>query len=174
MRDATDLLEMARAEAGGDDLIIEVLNVHELVHQCVMAATRRHHLPSSTVVVTPSALDALVAVDRRRMERVVTNLLENGYRYGGGTVLVHVDASDDTVIVDVDDNGSGIAPADRTRVFERFYRADSSRSRTSGEGSGLGLSIVDAVMKALGGRVSVRSMEGAGCTFTLHFPLSEN
>jgi signal transduction histidine kinase len=61
----------------------------------------------------------------------------------------------------------------QARIFERFYRVDSSRTRTSGEGSGLGLSIVEAVMKSNGGSVSVQSELGKGCTFTLHFPITE-
>jgi two-component system OmpR family sensor kinase len=71
--------------------------------------------------------------------------------------------------VSVTDNGPGLSQSDQERVFERFYRADPSRVRNSGEGSGLGLSIVDAVMKAHGGYVSVNSKLGEGSTFTLHF-----
>jgi two-component system OmpR family sensor kinase len=62
-----------------------------------------------------------------------------------------------------------LSKADQDRIFERFYRADPARARNSGEGSGLGLSIVDAVMKAHGGYVTVQSELGQGSTFTLHF-----
>ena len=70
----------------------------------------------------------------------------------------------------VADAGPGLSEEDQKRIFERFYRADSSRVRIEGEGSGLGLSIVDAVMKAHGGSVSVNSEVGKGSTFTLFFP----
>jgi two-component system, OmpR family, sensor kinase len=72
-------------------------------------------------------------------------------------------------IISVSDNGPGLSDSDQERIFERFFRADPSRARTSGEGSGLGLSIVDAVMKAHGGYVSVKSKLGEGATFKLHF-----
>ena len=74
-------------------------------------------------------------------------------------------------MISVSDNGPGIAEEDLSRIFERFYRADASRVRSSGEGSGLGLAIVSAVMSAMGGTVSVKSELGAGSTFALHFPL---
>ena len=74
----------------------------------------------------------------------------------------------------VEDKGPGLSAEDQTKIFERFYRADPSRVRNGGEGSGLGLSIVDAVMKAHGGSVSVDSAIGKGATFTLHFPIDEN
>ena len=70
----------------------------------------------------------------------------------------------------VSDTGPGLSESDQMRIFERFYRADSSRVRIDGEGSGLGLSIVDAVMKAHGGSVLVSSELGKGSTFTLFFP----
>jgi two-component system OmpR family sensor kinase len=74
------------------------------------------------------------------------------------------------VRIAVSDSGPGLSEEDQRRIFERFYRADSSRVRNDGEGSGLGLSIVDAVMKAHGGSVSVASELGKGATFTLFFP----
>ena len=69
---------------------------------------------------------------------------------------------------------SGLSVEDQARIFERFYRADPSRVRNGGEGSGLGLSIVDAVMKAHGGSVTVTSEPGKGATFTLFFPMKDN
>ena len=165
-----DLLEMARAEVGGDDLIIERLKIHELAHQCVLAATRRHQLPSSTVVASPEALAAFVAVDRRRFERVITNLLENGYRYGGGTVLVRIDADDNTVVVDVDDNGPGIATTDRERVFERFYRGVTAGARGDQRGTGLGLALVAEHVARFGSTVAVSDAALGGCRVRITLP----
>ena len=78
--------------------------------------------------------------------------------------------SEDGVRISVADNGPGLSEEDQKRIFERFYRADSSRVRVDGEGSGLGLSIVDAVMQAHGGSVTVTSEIGKGATFILYFP----
>jgi two-component system OmpR family sensor kinase len=72
-------------------------------------------------------------------------------------------------IIEVSDNGPGLSKGDQERIFERFFRADPARVRNSGEGSGLGLSIVDAVMKAHGGYVRVKSDLGVGTVFSLHF-----
>jgi signal transduction histidine kinase len=167
-----DLLEMARADAGSDGLVIETLGVHELVHQCVLAATRRHQLPSTTVIVAPSALSTLVAVDRRRFERIVTNLLENGYRYGGGTVLIHVAQSDDRVEIDVDDDGPGVLASDRERVFERFYRGASAGARGDQRGSGLGLALVAEHMARFGGTVEILDAALGGCRVRLTLPVA--
>ena len=77
---------------------------------------------------------------------------------------------EDGVYVSVADNGPGLSEADQKRIFERFFRADPSRQRLSQEGSGLGLSIVDSVMQAHGGKVGVSSKPGQGTVFTLFFP----
>ena len=167
-----DLLEMARADAGSDGLVIESLGVHELVHQCVLAATRRHQLPSTTVIVTPSALETKVDVDRRRFERVITNLLENGYRYGGGTVIIHVDQVGDDVIIDVDDDGPGIRESDRERVFERFYRGASAGARGDQRGTGLGLALVAEHIGRFGGTVEILDAALGGCRVRLTLPVA--
>ena len=88
----------------------------------------------------------------------------------GTPITVSITQSSDGVRIAVADAGPGLSAEDQKRIFERFYRADSSRVRIEGEGSGLGLSIVDAVMKAHGGSVSVNSEVGKGSTFTLFFP----
>jgi two-component system OmpR family sensor kinase len=90
----------------------------------------------------------------------------------GTKIEVTALSTDDEISVSVKDSGPGLSESDQTRIFERFFRVDPSRARHAGEGSGLGLSIVDAVMKAHGGSVTVESEAGAGATFTLHFPIN--
>jgi two-component system OmpR family sensor kinase len=110
--------------------------------------------------------------DQHRIHQVVANLLANARTHtpAGTTIAVSIAQSGDGVRIAISDNGPGLSEEDQKRIFERFYRADSSRVRNDGEGSGLGLSIVDAVMKAHGGSVSVASEVGKGSTFTLFFP----
>jgi two-component system OmpR family sensor kinase len=110
--------------------------------------------------------------DQHRIHQVVANLLANARTHtpAGTAITVSIAQSGDGVRIAVSDNGPGLSAEDQKRIFERFYRADSSRARNDGEGSGLGLSIVDAVMKAHGGSVSVASEVGKGSTFTLFFP----
>ena len=93
------------------------------------------------------------------------------YTPKGGSVSVGVRATTDEVLVTIVDTGEGIPTRDTERVFERFYRVDSARSRATG-GTGLGLSIVKHVAESHGGRVSVESELGVGSTFTIHLPLA--
>src|SRR5918998_4277101 len=101
----------------------------------------------------------------------VTNLVENAIAYSGDdtTVALTMRAADDWIEIDVTDQGIGIAPHDVDRIFERFYRADQARSRSTG-GTGLGLAIVKHIASNHGGRVDVASTLGGGSTFTLRLP----
>ncbi|CAB4643858.1 unannotated protein [freshwater metagenome] len=110
--------------------------------------------------------------DQHRIHQVIANLLANARTHtpAGTSITLSIAQSNDGITIAVSDNGPGLGENDQKRIFERFYRADSSRVRIDGEGSGLGLSIVDAVMKAHGGSVSVSSELGKGATFTLFFP----
>ena len=112
--------------------------------------------------------------DEVRIHQVVANLLANARAHtpAGTPITVSVLSTDAGVEVSVADKGPGLSAEDQKRIFERFYRADSSRVRTGADGSGLGLSIVDAVMKAHGGTVSVDSELGKGASFTLFFPVN--
>jgi two-component system sensor histidine kinase BaeS len=96
-------------------------------------------------------------------------LIDNAINHtpAGGAVTVSVDCREQQAVVAVSDTGDGIAAADLPHIFRRFYRCDRSRSRP---GSGLGLSLVQAIMRAHQGRVAVASTEGAGATFTLILP----
>jgi len=118
--------------------------------------------------------DLYVLGDSKRIHQALGNLLANARTHTPSGTLIKVSAatSEDETTVAVRDFGPGLSESDQIRIFERFFRVDPSRARHAGEGSGLGLSIVDAVMKAHGGSVSVDSEIGKGSTFTLHFPIS--
>jgi len=109
--------------------------------------------------------------DSDKIYQVVTNLLANARAHTPAGTAIHVAtySADDGTYVTVADKGPGLIAEDQQHIFERFYRVDTSRQRSSSDGSGLGLSIVDEVMKAHGGSVSVSSEPGNGATFTLHF-----
>jgi two-component system OmpR family sensor kinase len=128
--------------------------------------------PSHPISLTADVSELYILGDKNRIHQVVANLLANAKTHtpDGTKITVSITRSEDGVRISVIDNGPGLSEDDQKRIFERFYRADSSRVRVDGEGSGLGLSIVDAVMQAHGGNVSVSSELGKGATFVLFFP----
>ena len=165
-----DLLMLARMDQG-PKMEIKPVNISELVSDAVESA--RAAAPGHPIELT-AGHDIYALGDANRIHQVVANLLANARVHTpvGTNINVSVNQSDAEVQVVVSDNGPGLSEKDREKIFERFYRVDPSRTRTSEEGSGLGLSIVDAVMRAHGGHVSVDSKLGEGATFTLHFPLN--
>jgi two-component system, OmpR family, sensor kinase len=133
------------------------------------------------LLVAPDSTPLVVSGDETRLRQVVTNLVTNALVHTpkGTRVDVSLGAVDGEVRLEVRDNGPGLAPPDAARVFERFYRADPSRARTTtptrgGSGSGLGLSIVSALVAAHGGRVEVTSAPGEGATFQVFLPLASH
>jgi len=128
--------------------------------------------PSHPISLSGDIDELYTLGDQHRIHQVVANLLANARTHtpAGTQIAVSIAHNEDGVQIAVSDSGPGLSEEDQKRVFERFYRADSSRVRVDGEGSGLGLSIVDAVMKAHGGTVTVTSEIGKGSTFTLYFP----
>ena len=128
--------------------------------------------PGHPISLTGDVDELYTLGDQHRIHQVVANLLANARTHtpAGTAIAVSIAQSSDGVRIAVSDSGPGLSDEDQRHIFERFYRADSSRVRNDGEGSGLGLSIVDAVMKAHGGSVSVDSQVGKGSTFTLFFP----
>ena len=161
-----DLLLLARLDEGRP-LLHEPVRLNEVVGEAVDAA--RIVEPDR-----PIALDveeAVVQGDRDRLRQVVDNLLGNvrAHTPRGADVQVTVGHLNGDAVIEVADTGPGLSETDAERVFERFYRADKSRARTSG-GVGLGLSIVAAVAEAHGGRVAAVTREGAGATFRITIP----
>ena len=126
------------------------------------------------IEVAVSVADAVAPMRgaRRQLESAVFNLLDNAVKFSepGGRVDVVVESDDRTLKVSVADEGIGIPAAERSRIFERFYRVDRARSRSTG-GTGLGLSIVRHVALNHGGEVSVTSREGYGTRFTITLPI---
>lgn len=166
-----DLLEIARYDAGASSMHLETLRVAELVRQCVLSAQRRHQLAPVPVETSGEAVEELhVSVDRRRFERVITNLLDNAARYGHGAVAIRLTPSDHHVDIDVDDAGPGIDPADASKVFERFYRGGVASSRGTAHGTGLGLALVADHVEHFGGQVAVLASPEGGARFRITLP----
>jgi two-component system OmpR family sensor kinase len=166
-----DLLTLARLDQG-PKMEIKPVNLTEVISDAVASA--RAAGPEHPITFEES--DEIFALgDSNRIHQVVANLLANArvHTPAGTAIKVAISQGEKEVLVSVSDNGPGLSDNDREKIFERFYRVDASRQRSNGaDGSGLGLSIVDAVMRAHGGHVSVDSKLGNGATFTLHFPLA--
>ncbi|MEP0873262.1 ATP-binding protein, partial [Trichocoleus desertorum AS-A10] len=110
--------------------------------------------------------------DENQLSRLLSNLIVNALQYtpSGGSVTVTLEQTDAHALIQIQDTGIGIAPAEQSRIFERFYRVSSDRSRQTG-GTGLGLAIAKAIVEAQQGRLKVQSELGKGSTFTICLPL---
>jgi two-component system sensor histidine kinase BaeS len=154
-----DLRDIAAADAGSLRIHREQTYIRDLLEQAHLGGV------DLTVIADP---ELVAYVDPVRLRQMVGNLVSNALRHTppDGRVTIHAEAIDDRLIIRVTDTGSGIAPEDLARVFDRFWRADTSRSRATG-GSGLGLPIARQLARAHGGDITVTSHVGAGSTFTI-------
>lgn len=168
-----DLLLLARLDQARD-MEFKPVDMNVIISDAVASA--RAAGPEHPVSLSIPDEEIFMLGDETRIHQVVANLLANARAHTAVAtpITVTMSADDSSVRISVADRGPGMSVEDQQRIFERFYRADSSRARSGEEGSGLGLSIVDAVMKAHGGSVSVESKVGEGSTFTLRFPRSQS
>jgi signal transduction histidine kinase len=127
------------------------------------------------VSIDPAVRAWRVGVDKRRFERVMVNLMENADHYGGGVTAIAVGPGDGTAVeVTVDDDGPGIDPLERLKIFERFYRGSASGRRGTGTGTGLGLALVEEHMRAMRGNVRVEASDSGGARFVLTLPVLDH
>lgn len=173
-----DLLEISRFDAGAIRLNPEDLLLAEFIRQCVANSS----LPTAEVIITPRGESLVINGDRRRLFRVVSNLLDNARFYGGGdgvTVEVSEALNEGEPIahawIAVEDRGPGVAPDERALVFERFARGSSAGRRSTSEGAGLGLSLVDEHVRMHAGRVWVEDRRDGepGARFVVELPAEE-
>jgi two-component system phosphate regulon sensor histidine kinase PhoR len=165
-----DLLELSRIEGGTRELALEPTDVAALARGVMQDLKPRLDARRMRGEVRAEPAPRALA-DRRALEQVLLNLLDNAIKYSepGGRIEVFVSGSPAGVRVDVSDAGIGIPEGDRARIFERFYRVEKARSRDLG-GTGLGLSIVKHLVQAQDGEVFVASQEGQGSTFSVRLP----
>jgi two-component system, OmpR family, phosphate regulon sensor histidine kinase PhoR len=163
-----DLDAITKLEGGKIEIEEEPVDVIELildvVDQLEMKAKKRN---VNIVIEDPRLSRYMVEADVEKIKQVLINLMVNAIKYGneGGEVLVRTFDMDQSVLVEVADNGNGIPQKHLSKIFERFYRVDKSRDREQG-GSGLGLSIVKHIIEAHNQSINVRSTIGTGSTFS--------
>jgi two-component system, OmpR family, sensor histidine kinase MtrB len=164
-----DLLEMSRIDAGVAHVEREEVRIAELILYAVDEQTDQ----SISVDVAADLAGVMVEVDKKRLLRVVSNLLDNAAKYGGGASRVELSIVNDAVQVAVEDSGPGVPVKDRTRIFDRFSRGRVESDRTQHEGVGLGLSIVAEHVRVHGGDVWVEDRPDgeSGARFVFTIPL---
>ena len=166
-----DLLEISRYDAGAVRINRDTLRVNELVEQSVKASS----LPRAPVHIDDRCNQMVLSGDRRRLARVVANLIDNARNHGGGAASVRVAPAEDSashVWICVEDTGDGVPEADRERIFERFSRGAGASKRGAGEGAGLGLALVREHVRLHGGRVwtEPRHDAASGARFVVELP----
>lgn len=160
-----DLLEISRLDAGAESLELEPVCLAEYLRRLV----EDRPAPWPKLVVDPS-LPERIGVDRRRLERVLVNLLDNADRYANGAVSIRADLHEDMVRIVVDDNGPGVPVAERERILERFYRGAAAHA-SGRKGTGLGLALAAEQTRLHGGTLWVDDAPGGGARFVVELPL---
>ncbi len=165
-----DLLEISRHDAGAVVLEAEPTDIRAIVDRVVSGTEPLAGRRGSRVIVHAPDVAVTAEVDPRRIERILRNLVVNAVEHGEGKdIHVYVGADDDAVAVAVRDHGVGLQPGEAAKVFNRFWRADPARARTSG-GTGLGLSIAIEDARLHGGWLQAWGAPGQGAMFRLTVP----
>ena len=166
-----ELLDLARIEGGSQLDMADGVDIGRLAESSVERLRLFAERQTVTLAVAVEPGTPRIRGDEARLGQVIVNLVHNAVKFSpdGGEVRILVGQVPDAVQVAVVDHGIGIAPADRDRIFERFYKADRARS---GGGTGLGLSISRHLVEAHGGRIWAESTEGQGSTFYFTIPIA--
>jgi two-component system sensor histidine kinase MtrB len=162
-----DLLEISRVDTGAAELHLDEVDVGELATQAAQAAGAS----GLRVDVDPSVVGTRIVLDKRRIERVVANLVANANQYAGGVTRIAVEPAPGGVRLVVADRGPGVSGAERDRIFERFYRGRAASERGATDGTGLGLSLVAEHVRLHGGRVWVEDNPDGENRFVVELPL---
>jgi len=168
-----DVLSLARLESPGMELNLSEIKLPEFLHGIMRDWEKRFAAKQlKSHLNFPGTLPRLRA-DETRLQELIYNLLDNAVKYSNprGTVFLRAESDGDSVRINVADQGAGIPPDDLPRIYERFYRADKSRS-SEHSGTGLGLSIVKHIAQLHGGSVEAKSELGKGTTITVSLPVS--
>jgi signal transduction histidine kinase len=169
-----DLQELALADAGQFSLSLDDVSVTEQIEQVVRSLRPLAREHGVTIEIREPEDLPLLTADPGRLKQILRNLLQNAIAHtpAGGRVTISARVDQSWIELQVEDSGSGIAAEHLPHIFERFFRADESRSRATG-GSGLGLAIVKQLVDLHGGKIWAESQPGQGTTIRLTLPLAE-
>ncbi len=166
-----DLQELSLADAGELKITLQPEDINRLIKETVTGSQAKARAKGLKIDVELPQQLPLVNIDTYRIKQVLGNLLDNAIEHTskGGEITVSASEQEKMVAVSVIDNGEGIPPEDLPLIFERFYRVDKSRARTTG-GSGLGLTIAKRLVEAHGGTITATSEVGKGSYFSFTLP----
>ena len=169
-----DLLTLSRLDAGNAELVLSRFPFGEAIESVTRANALNAKQRSHELVYDSSESLPLITGDRSRLEQVMMNIIGNAIKYtpDGGHIRIHAGSTEESVWMEVCDDGIGIPEKDRDRIFERFYRVDKARSRESG-GTGLGLSIAREIVQRHNGTLALVPHDGPGTTIRLTLPIAQ-
>jgi signal transduction histidine kinase len=162
-----DLLDLARADSGNLHFRQSPVFLNTLVAEVVEMSQKVSNRQISMIVTTE---DVVALADQDRLMQVLINLVDNAIKYSNSPIDLIFEKTEDRAIIHVQDRGIGIALEHQNRIFERFYRAQESSTR-SRDGTGLGLAISKSLIEGMNGRITLRSKPGEGSIFTIALPI---
>ena len=167
------MLSLAKFESREETFDLTAVDIAEVVSLCLERHDRQARQEQVGLQTEGPDGPVYVLADHEGLQQILDNLIDNAIKYSspGDQVEVRWNARDQMLVVEISDNGIGIAEEDQDRVFERFYRVDKARSREKG-GTGLGLAIVKHLVNACQGEIELKSVLGEGTTFTVRLPLA--
>lgn len=161
-----DLITLSQMETGEVKMVLEPFDLNLMVKDIFEQLEDKADVRGTKLILDASQNHIIVLADSFRIKQVILNLIDNSIKYGNdkGEVKVTLERDKDNIHLYIKDDGPGIGPEHLSRIFDRFYRVEKSRSKEKG-GSGLGLSIVQKIIEAHNSKVSVTSKIGKGTTF---------
>jgi signal transduction histidine kinase len=162
-----ELLDLARVDSGYMHFHLEPIGLHGLITEVAEMAKKF----SNRIILVRATSNVEVIADRDRLKQILINLIDNAVKYSEADqpITLELEYLDKQAIVRVCDRGVGIPLQDQIRIFERFYRVNEDRSRSTG-GHGLGLAIVKTLVEGMNGSITVQSKPGEGSTFIIALP----
>lgn len=169
---ANNILDINKLEEADNALQLSVFDLNELIKKTALSFEARVNEKNIKLNVTVCQDKTFVNADYDKIQRVIYNLLDNAVKFTpeNGQIDISTDIKEKRVFISVKDNGKGVTEEERKRLFDRFYKADTSRGLDK-KGSGLGLSIVKAFVKAHKSNITIESAVGKGCKFTFYLDI---
>jgi two-component system phosphate regulon sensor histidine kinase PhoR len=166
----SELTELSRIESGKVELMPEIVDINRLIQEVLDQLAPQAERQNLVLKIRFDAGQLLVKADKERMRQVIINLVHNSIKFSrpGETITAITGKQGNLAVIEIADEGTGISKDDLLHIFERFYKADKSRS---GQGTGMGLAIAKHIVQAHGGSISATSEEGRGTTIRFTLPL---